>query len=74
MESRKVKKFSIGMMLVTFVFMLSMAFLMPTKVFAETQAPNSTSDTLKLNYAGVDYKVKPSEGNGEYAIIPTATS
>ena len=76
MESKKMKRFSIAMMLITFVLMLSMTFLLPTKVFAETEtkpAPNSTSDELTLNYAGVDYKIE-TDDNKEYIIIPTPSA
>ena len=73
MESRKVKKFSIGMMLVTFVLMLSMVFLFPTRVFAET-ALNSTSDTLTLDYSDADYNIKNDDQNGLYIILPTPSA
>ncbi len=70
METKTIKRFSVGMMLVAFVLMIAAAFGLPQSVFATTQAKeNNVGETLQLTNVLDKYTV----GADNYVVLPTAT-
>lgn len=72
METKTIKRFSMGMMLVAFALMIAAAFGLPQSVFASSQDhENKVGETLTLT-TPTDYTVEGS-GTDSYVTLPTAT-
>lgn len=70
METKTIKRFSVGMMLVAFALMIAAAFGLPQSVFAASQDhEENVGETLRLTQSTDKYEVD-AEG---YVVLPTAT-